>query len=64
MAQALAPFPIEIDYLRLVDPLTFLPTDARDRELLVVGAVRVGRTRLIDNLRIPAPSRGATNPTE
>lgn len=43
---------VELDYLRLVDPGTFLtPTDL-DRDLLVVGAVRVGRTRLIDNIRI------------
>ena len=59
MARALAPFPIEIDYLRVVDPSTFLPTEARDRELLAVGAVRVGRTRLIDNIRIPAPAAAA-----
>jgi pantoate--beta-alanine ligase len=63
MSMALEPFPVEIDYLRLVDPQTFLPTDARDRELLVVGAIRVGRTRLIDNLRIPAPAAGATRST-
>jgi pantoate--beta-alanine ligase len=63
MAKALAAFPFEIDYLRLVDPMTFLPTDARDRDLLVVGAIRVGRTRLIDNIRIPAPQGEATKST-
>jgi pantoate--beta-alanine ligase len=50
---------IEIDYLRLVDPRTFRAPEARDGGLLVVGAVRIGRTRLIDNLRIPAPAGGA-----
>jgi pantoate--beta-alanine ligase len=43
---------IEIDYLAVVDPKTFLaPTDFR-RAILVAGAVRVGRTHLIDNIRI------------
>jgi len=43
---------IEVDYLALVDPLTFeAPTDFK-RPLLVAGAVRLGRTRLIDNIRI------------
>lgn len=44
---------VEIDYLAVVDPLTFeAPSDFR-RELLLAGAVRVGRTRLIDNIRVP-----------
>jgi pantoate--beta-alanine ligase len=51
---------IEVDYLRLVDPETFrTPTDF-DRELLLVGAVRIGRTRLIDNIRLGRPSKGAS----
>lgn len=44
---------VEIDYLALVDPLTFEPPVDFDRELLLAGAVRVGRTRLIDNIRVP-----------
>ena len=60
MARAIAEHPsIEVDYLRLVDPATFLPPETHGCELLVVGAVRLGRTRLIDNLRIPARPRGA-----
>jgi pantoate--beta-alanine ligase len=44
---------IEIDYLAVVDPETFLaPADWR-RDVLVAGAIRIGRTRLIDNIRIP-----------
>ncbi|HEV2719003.1 MAG TPA: pantoate--beta-alanine ligase [Thermoanaerobaculia bacterium] len=43
---------IDVDYLVLVDPLTFeAPADFK-RKLLVAGAVRVGRTRLIDNMAI------------
>jgi pantoate--beta-alanine ligase len=43
---------IEVDYLAVVDPETFLaPSDFR-REVLVAGAVRIGRTRLIDNIRV------------
>jgi len=46
---------IEVDYLAVVDPETFLaPVDFR-REVLVAGAVRVGRTRLIDNIRVQRP---------
>lgn len=42
----------EVDYLAVVDPATFeAPVDFQ-RELLVAGAVRVGKTRLIDNLRL------------
>lgn len=44
---------IDVDYLVLVDPLTFqAPADFK-RKLLVAGAVRIGRTRLIDNVTIP-----------
>jgi pantoate--beta-alanine ligase len=43
---------VEVDYLAVVDPTTFLrPVDFR-RDLLLVGAVRVGKTRLIDNVRV------------
>lgn len=43
---------VEVDYLALVDPQTFeRPADFK-RDLLVAGAVRVGKTRLIDNIRI------------
>ena len=47
---------IEIDYLALVDPETFEPPADFDRDLLVAGAVRIGKTRLIDNIRIPKRS--------
>ena len=42
---------VEIDYVAVVDPETFLPPADFRREVLIVGAVRVGRTRLIDNVR-------------
>jgi pantoate--beta-alanine ligase len=43
---------IEADYLAVVDPETFLsPADFR-RDVLLAGAVRIGRTRLIDNIRV------------
>lgn len=41
-----------IDYLVVVDPLTFQRPADFHRDLLVAGAVRVGKTRLIDNLFI------------
>jgi pantoate--beta-alanine ligase len=41
---------VEVDYLAVVDPLTFeAPVDFA-REVLLAGAVRVGKTRLIDNV--------------
>ncbi|MDP9362320.1 MAG: pantoate--beta-alanine ligase [Acidobacteriota bacterium] len=43
---------IEIDYLAVVDPETFLPAADFGRDILVAGAVGVGPTRLIDNIRI------------
>jgi pantoate--beta-alanine ligase len=43
---------VEIDYLAVVDPLTFRPPEDFHRHLLVAGAVRVGKTRLIDNIRV------------
>jgi pantoate--beta-alanine ligase len=42
---------VEVDYLAVVDPLTFASPDF-DREVLIAGAIRVGRTRLIDNIRV------------
>jgi len=43
---------IDVDYLVLVDPLTFEAPADFERDLLVAGAIRIGRTRLIDNIRI------------
>jgi pantoate--beta-alanine ligase len=41
---------VEVDYLALVDPETFRAPLDMQRELLLAGAVRVGKTRLIDNI--------------
>jgi len=46
---------VDVDYLVLVDPHTFEAPSDFARELLVAGAVRIGKTRLIDNIRIPRP---------
>jgi pantoate--beta-alanine ligase len=43
---------VEVDYLAVVDPLTFEAPVDFEREILLAGAVRVGKTRLIDNVRI------------
>lgn len=47
---------VEVDYLAVVDPLTFEAPADFHRDVLLAGAVRLGRTRLIDNVRI-APFR-------
>lgn len=45
---------IDLDYLKVVNPDTFLPVDDDYRgSALVLVAARVGTTRLIDNARIP-----------
>lgn len=44
---------VEVDYLVLVDPETFERPADFDRDLLVAGAIRLGKTHLIDNIRIP-----------
>lgn len=54
---------LAIDYLRLVDPGTFEEPADLDRELLLVGAVRVGSTRLIDNILLSIPVKDAVQPT-
>lgn len=43
---------VEVDYLALVDPETFERPADFHRDLLLAGALRVGKTRLIDNIRI------------
>jgi pantoate--beta-alanine ligase len=43
---------VEVDYLVVVDPETFEAPVDFEREVLLAGAVRVGKTRLIDNVRV------------
>ncbi len=44
--------PDRIDYLALVDPKTFEPIPRLTRRGLLIAAVRIGQTRLIDNMTI------------
>lgn len=46
--------PDGIDYLALVDPKTFEPVPRLTRRGLLIAAVRIGRTRLIDNMSVSA----------
>jgi pantoate--beta-alanine ligase len=43
---------VDVDYLAVVEPETFLPPIDCNRDVLIAGAVRIGRTRLIDNVRV------------
>lgn len=45
-------FLVELEYVRIVDPVNMEPMAEIDREALVAVAVRIGRARLIDNLLI------------
>lgn len=45
---------VEVDYLVVVDPETFEAPEDFQREVLLAGAVRIGKTRLIDNIRVRA----------
>jgi pantoate--beta-alanine ligase len=47
---------IAVDYLVAVDPETFLPPADFDRDVLLAGAVKLGATRLIDNVLVSPPS--------
>ncbi|MGH7729578.1 MAG: cytidylate kinase, partial [Vulcanimicrobiaceae bacterium] len=50
----LAP-PLVWDYLAIVDPQTFVEPVRVAPPALVIGAVRAGSTRLLDNLAIGVP---------
>ena len=47
---------IEVDYLAVVEPETFLQPESIRRDTLLVGAIRIGKTRLIDNIRVTRKS--------
>ena len=47
---------IECDYLEVVSARSFEPIRAGDTEAIVVGAIRVDGTRLIDNVRVHLPA--------
>ncbi len=49
--------PDAVDYLALVDPVTLEPLRQIDRAAMFLGAIRIGKTRLIDNLPVSAPPR-------
>ena len=51
----------EVDYLVVVDPETFERPRDFNRELLLAGAIRIGRTRLIDNVRVSITGASARN---
>ena len=44
--------PCRIDYISIVDPETMQPVEQVAGPVLVALAVRIGRTRLIDNLTV------------
>jgi pantoate--beta-alanine ligase len=51
--------PSRIDYISIVDPETMQPIEQIERPMLVALAVRIGNTRLIDNLLLDPAAPGA-----
>jgi len=45
-----------VDYVALVDDVTLQPVERLDAPALIALAVRIGKTRLIDNLMLPDPT--------
>lgn len=54
IARAMLSPPLELEYLAAVDPETFEAQTRLRRPALIVGTVRAGGTRLLDNLSVPA----------
>jgi pantoate--beta-alanine ligase len=52
-AQQLRGATLQPDYFEIRDAATLLPPTAGTRELVILVAARLGRARLIDNLRVP-----------
>jgi len=48
--------PATIDYIAVVDPETLAPVATIERDVLIALAVRIGQTRLIDNVTV-SPAR-------
>jgi pantoate--beta-alanine ligase len=49
----------DIDYLSICDPETLIDVERIDRTALMALAVKVGKTRLIDNTILPVFSSGS-----
>jgi len=47
---------VRVDYLVVIDPLTFRAPVDFHRDILLAGAVHIGKTRLIDNIRVSKSS--------
>lgn len=55
---------VEPEYVALVDPESFEPVAAREGPVLMAIAARVGRTRLIDNVRLEPAVQPARSTSE
>jgi pantoate--beta-alanine ligase len=48
---------VQIDYLAICDPTTLEPLTTINREAVLLGAIRIGSVRLIDNVVANRPAR-------
>ena len=56
MAQVVAQEPqATVEYLAVCDPLTLAPLSTLHRKAVLLGALRIGKVRLLDNLLVSAP---------
>lgn len=44
----------QVDYISIRSAATLLPASAKDQQLVVLAAAKIGNTRLIDNIEFPA----------
>jgi pantoate--beta-alanine ligase len=54
---------LEVDYLQLVDELTWRPVAQPPSRALLLVAARLGTTRLIDNVPVAFTAAAASEPT-
>lgn len=48
---------IQIEYLAICDPTTLEPLRTIDRKAVLLGAIRIGSVRLLDNVMVKRPAR-------
>lgn len=56
ISHSLAEQGFDVDYVTIADATTLAPADPEARELVIAAAARLGKPRLIDNIRVSLPT--------